>query len=580
MDTLTPNTNIVTGPGGSALTPSPWNYSTLSSNSGNDAINNLDSNINSYTVQPGDYLSQIASQFGTTWQQIYSANQGLIGNNPNLIQPGMQLQIPGSQTPGNIGPGTPGSISTPPTATPAAPTPSQAQGPQQQLPGVPQYQPSPEGQSYLNSLDRYQGQLLGLSSMIDTNYNNELAQINAQMGNLKAQQTKENERFQSGLRQAGIVAGMSETTPEIMSGKLHEAVSGGLQKLTNLTIEQNGLILAAKKANVKDKLDIYKQLKDIDGEKFDVARQMKEDFFTNLERQDALEKRTVSDYLPSLYTELQNLSPEERTSRLNSYAQQLGIPASKLSSFYTEYDKQEQKPIRDMRTALMAEAGDIGWSMSDLTLSPSEFAKKLGSSQFFKNKLLVSRLNADSLQADINYKNAQSAALKASQGSELTPKQLPIFTKLTDKWNKSPLIAANDKTVPLKTISAQLQKDPKNAALQYAFVYSFVKALDTYESAVRNEEVTMISGAQGLGEKINNLPAKIAGGSVLSKSAVKRYLDVANRMTSAINSAAIDKTSVFSAEADITGIGSAWRRFLEESGSSLYKPDLNGFWDN
>lgn len=49
-----------------------------------------------YTVQPGNNLWDIAAShgLGTNWQAIYNANRGLIGGNPNLIQPGQRLLIP------------------------------------------------------------------------------------------------------------------------------------------------------------------------------------------------------------------------------------------------------------------------------------------------------------------------------------------------------------------------------------------------------------------------------------------------------------------------------------------------------
>lgn len=47
-----------------------------------------------YTVVPGDNLSAIATRYGTTWQNIYNANKGIIGSNPNLIHPGQKLVIP------------------------------------------------------------------------------------------------------------------------------------------------------------------------------------------------------------------------------------------------------------------------------------------------------------------------------------------------------------------------------------------------------------------------------------------------------------------------------------------------------
>ncbi|MEG4960311.1 MULTISPECIES: LysM peptidoglycan-binding domain-containing protein [unclassified Microcoleus] len=51
----------------------------------------------SYTVKEGDTLYGIAEQFygdGNEWEQIYLANQEVIGDNPDLILPGQQLTIP------------------------------------------------------------------------------------------------------------------------------------------------------------------------------------------------------------------------------------------------------------------------------------------------------------------------------------------------------------------------------------------------------------------------------------------------------------------------------------------------------
>lgn len=50
-----------------------------------------------YTVKKGDCLSAIArSQLGTTdWHALYEQNKGVIGSNPNQIQIGMVLTLPG-----------------------------------------------------------------------------------------------------------------------------------------------------------------------------------------------------------------------------------------------------------------------------------------------------------------------------------------------------------------------------------------------------------------------------------------------------------------------------------------------------
>ena len=52
-----------------------------------------------YTVQPGDTLSAIALRaYGNAaehyWHKIYKANKDVIGDDPNLIRPGQELDIP------------------------------------------------------------------------------------------------------------------------------------------------------------------------------------------------------------------------------------------------------------------------------------------------------------------------------------------------------------------------------------------------------------------------------------------------------------------------------------------------------
>lgn len=51
-----------------------------------------------YTVREGDTLWSISQRFYGTpwkWEQIWDANRSVIGDNPNEIQPGMTLRIPG-----------------------------------------------------------------------------------------------------------------------------------------------------------------------------------------------------------------------------------------------------------------------------------------------------------------------------------------------------------------------------------------------------------------------------------------------------------------------------------------------------
>ena len=47
-----------------------------------------------YTVQSGDNLSKIGQKYGISWNAIYEANRDIL-NDPDKIQPGQELKIPG-----------------------------------------------------------------------------------------------------------------------------------------------------------------------------------------------------------------------------------------------------------------------------------------------------------------------------------------------------------------------------------------------------------------------------------------------------------------------------------------------------
>jgi LysM repeat protein len=50
-----------------------------------------------YVVRAGDCLSAIAERFGLNWQELYAANEQVIGDDPNVITPGEVLTITGAR---------------------------------------------------------------------------------------------------------------------------------------------------------------------------------------------------------------------------------------------------------------------------------------------------------------------------------------------------------------------------------------------------------------------------------------------------------------------------------------------------
>jgi murein DD-endopeptidase MepM/ murein hydrolase activator NlpD len=73
-----------------------------------------------YVVKKGDYLTKIASNLGIQggWKALYDQNKDVIGDNPNLIEPGMVLVVSGST---KSAPSTPSTPSAPKPSTPSTP---------------------------------------------------------------------------------------------------------------------------------------------------------------------------------------------------------------------------------------------------------------------------------------------------------------------------------------------------------------------------------------------------------------------------------------------------------------------------
>jgi LysM repeat protein len=85
----------------STRTPSSTEITLASTLSGAAALVTATSSPAKYVVQYGDTLSGIAARFAVRggWPALYAANRSLIGPDPNVIEPGSVLVLPGLTTP-------------------------------------------------------------------------------------------------------------------------------------------------------------------------------------------------------------------------------------------------------------------------------------------------------------------------------------------------------------------------------------------------------------------------------------------------------------------------------------------------
>lgn len=146
----------------------------------------------------------------------------------------------------------------------------------------------------------------------------------------------------------------------------------------------------------------------------------------------------------------------------------------------------------------------------------------------------------------------------AANAFDLTPKQATLFNSLVNQQENSPLIKAADRTVVLKDSIKNIRNNPKDAAQQLNLSYAYIQALDTYQSAVREGE---LSNLNSIDSKIGSLTGsiqKIQNGQIVRPEVAKQIANAAETIVKAIEDGARSKAKSFKSRANVLGIGEAY----------------------
>jgi len=175
------------------------------------------------------------------------------------------------------------------------------------------------------------------------------------------------------------------------------------------------------------------------------------------------------------------------------------------------------------------------------------------------------------LIAEGGIKPSDSTGLINDNGEELNSKQQTLFNQIIGKYSASPLIAARDRTIVLNNMVDQIKKDPSNGALQLGLVYSYVQALDTYQSAVREGELSLVNSIDSKYGQLKNNIEKIQNGQIVRPEVAKQIADAAKTLVDTIKTGADNKTQMYNSQARVNGFQTAWQDFI--SGS---QPPISG----
>lgn len=150
------------------------------------------------------------------------------------------------------------------------------------------------------------------------------------------------------------------------------------------------------------------------------------------------------------------------------------------------------------------------------------------------------------------------AAKQSAVAQELSPRQATLLNSLINQANASPLIKAADRAVVLKDSIDNARANPKEGYVQQNLVYSYIQALDTYQSAVREGEMKAVSNLDSLYGRFNNVIQQINNGQYARPEVVKQMADASELLYNSISKAAKSKDQSFKSQAEVLGLGKEW----------------------
>lgn len=387
----------------------------ISSNQGQALNNQNNAALSNYTVQQGNTLSGIASQYGTTVQNLLALNPNI--TNPNRIYPNQSINLGSLQ-------GTMTQPQLPSPYTQQSQQPAQPTQPQQSsniANGIQAFQPqqydpmqNTEMRKILSGFDTITNSLTNLSTQSDQMFQRQLAGINSEYASLKAQAEADAEMYSAGIRQAGIVSGLARYSPDVHMGNILQTQQAATRVLNELNTKQQNLINDAMKSNAVEKHAMLKEVVSLQQEKYNTFNKMKEDLYAEKKRQDEEIQNYANEIFPSMYGQLSKLSPDQRNAELVRMSSQLNISPTKLVQAYEKFNKEENKVITEVRANQMAKYGINATAMDLYNATPAQWQSMLERSPIYREERSMASLERA-------LKNAQiGSANRANQSSSVS----------------------------------------------------------------------------------------------------------------------------------------------------------------
>lgn len=174
-------------------------------------------------------------------------------------------------------------------------------------------------------------------------------------------------------------------------------------------------------------------------------------------------------------------------------------------------------------------------------------------------------------RGDANAQKALDIIRRTEDGR--SPQQIQNFMTISGQYQRSPLVAAADRAVILSDSIKAVQEKPDNPTAQLNLAYSYIQALDTYQSAVREGELQNLGV---LGTRLDQLRVEAnriaTTGAFMSPEVAQDIAVTSERLVAAIESAKRAKAQDFGRRARVAGVGDMWDAYIGDN-TSLPEPN-------
>lgn len=164
-------------------------------------------------------------------------------------------------------------------------------------------------------------------------------------------------------------------------------------------------------------------------------------------------------------------------------------------------------------------------------------------------------------QAELAAEKAANSSSNKTSFGDMTSGQASMFNSIVGQYNRSPLVQALDRTPVLKGTISEVRKNPSDGLTQMNLTYSYIQALDTYQSAVREGELALVNSVDSKVGQIQNYITQIRNGQVVRPEVALEMANAAENILNSIEGSAKRKAKSFESQANTVGLGDAWKQY-------------------